>query len=77
VGCRKRQGTPWREVTPDTRAFREPALQLVTGQVMTLDHPPVRVGHREFEDVLCQVDGDGHSIDLGLRPAGYADTHTT
>jgi hypothetical protein len=35
------------------------------------------IGDGEFEDVLCQVHGDGRSMHGGLLPNGCADTHTT
>ncbi|MBV6425124.1 MAG: hypothetical protein NAOJABEB_02938 [Steroidobacteraceae bacterium] len=58
-------------------AVGEEAFALRARQSMAFDDPPVLVGHREFEDVLCQVDGDGRSMHLGLLPVGCADTHTT
>ena len=55
---------------PAHGAVGEPALELPAGEAVALNHPPVLIGHGELENVLCQVDGDGRSIHLGLLPVG-------
>jgi len=51
-------------------AVRKPALELAAGKALAFDDLPVVIGDGELEDVLCQIDGDGRSIHLGLLPVG-------
>ncbi|MFO1376814.1 MAG: hypothetical protein U1F14_07415 [Steroidobacteraceae bacterium] len=54
----------------------EPAFELAARQPCTFDDAPVAIGDGQLEDALCQIDGDGRSIHLGLLLVG-ADGHTT
>jgi hypothetical protein len=47
-------------------AVVETALELGSGKSGGSDHFPVRIGVGELKDVLCQINGDGCSIHLGL-----------
>ena len=44
----------------------KPALELGTGQAMSLDNAPGRIGHGELEDGLCKINGNGSSMHFGL-----------
>lgn len=51
-------------------AVDEPALELGTGQALTLDDAPIRIGDGELEDGLGEIDAHngqrGGRIHLGL-----------
>src|SRR5262245_4795272 len=44
----------------------KPALELRACEPMMLEHTPCHIGHRELENVLCQVNRHGCSIHSGL-----------
>src|SRR6185369_6108834 len=44
----------------------KPALELSASEPVFLSHAPGHVGHGQLEDGLCQIDGDGCSIHVGL-----------
>jgi hypothetical protein len=52
------------------RPIGKPALELVSGQALALQHPPMAVGDRELENGLGEIDAHdgqrGGSIHLGL-----------
>ena len=48
----------------------EPAFKLPAREAMACGDLPVLIGHGELKDVLCQIDGDGRSIHLGLLSVG-------
>jgi hypothetical protein len=62
---------------PSDRSIDEPALELTAREAVALDDLPLVISDGELEDVLCQVNGDGRSIHLGLLPVRCADRHTT
>ena len=43
---------------------------------MPLDNAPIGIGHRELEDVLCQIHCDSRSIHLGLLLVRCSLNHT-
>ena len=47
-------------------AIGKPALELGARQALGFDHAPGRIGHGQLEDGLCQIDGNGCSIHVGL-----------
>ena len=48
----------------------EPALELGAREALGFDDVPVFIGHGKLEDGLCQINGDGCSIHLGLLSFG-------
>src|SRR6185369_17176477 len=44
----------------------KPALELSASEPVFLSHAPGHVGYGQLEDGLCQIDGDGCSIHVGL-----------
>lgn len=46
------------------------ALELGAGQALGFNDMPVLIGHDELEDGLCQINGDGCSIHIGLLSFG-------
>jgi hypothetical protein len=47
-------------------AIGKPALELRACQALGFDHAPGRIGHGQLEDGLCQINGNGCSIHVGL-----------
>ena len=47
-------------------AIGKPALELSAGEPVFLCDAPRRIGDGQLEDGLCQIDGDGCSIHVGL-----------
>jgi hypothetical protein len=48
----------------------KPALELGAAEALGFNDAPVLVGHGQLEDGLCQINGDGCSIHLGLLSFG-------
>jgi hypothetical protein len=48
------------------RVLGAEAMELFSVEAFTVDDAPGAVGAGEFEDVLCEVDGDERSIHVGL-----------
>jgi hypothetical protein len=44
----------------------KPALELGARQALGFDNAPGCIGHGQLEDGLCQIDGNGCSIHVGL-----------
>ena len=47
-------------------AVGKPALELGAGETMRFDDMPGVIGHGELKNRLCQIDGNGCSIHVGL-----------
>jgi len=47
-------------------AIDEPAFKLGAGEAVGFDDSPGRIGHGQLEDGLCQINGNGCSIHVGL-----------
>src|SRR5688500_17520317 len=60
---------PTRESDAVVYPIVAPSIELRAGQSMALQYPPIAIGHRQLENVLCQVNRHGCSIHLGLLPS--------